>query len=235
MTWIAEHTGGEPWLSDIQARMADGPPHVAVIPCIPRSPIQTILVDYVGLEKFALHLCDFPAEVRELNDALFEVYMRHVEAALEAPGRIIKSLENFTAETLGPVRFREWILPVYRKSCPLLHQAGKVVAVHYDGKTLCCRDAIAESPIDMIESLTGPPEGDQTLAECRAAWPKKLFWVNIRVSDYELPPPQLARLVREHVRDAAPDGRGLAFEISEDLPRNWRESVPVILDALREC
>ncbi len=38
----------------------------------------------------------------------------------------------------------------------------------------------------------------------------------------------------ERVQAAAPDGRGLAFEISEDLPPNWREAIPVVLEALKE-
>jgi len=51
---------------------------------------------------------------------------------------------------------------------------------------------------------------------------------------YDLPPRALHDLVLRMVADAAPDGRRLAFEISEDLPPRWRESVPVILEALRE-
>jgi hypothetical protein len=34
------------------------------------------------------------------------------------------------------------------------------------------------------------------------------------------------------VQGSAPDGRGLAFEISEDLPSNWREAIPVVLETL---
>ena len=33
-------------------------------------------------------------------------------------------------------------------------------------------------------------------------------------------------------RQAAPDGRNLAFKISEDYPSNWKESIPVVLEAL---
>jgi hypothetical protein len=34
---------------------------------------------------------------------------------------------------------------------------------------------------------------------------------------------------------ACANGRRLAFEVSEDLPRTWRESMPVILAALQEA
>ena len=36
------------------------------------------------------------------------------------------------------------------------------------------------------------------------------------------------------VSQAAPDGRRLAFEVSEHIPVNWRESLPVVLEALKE-
>lgn len=73
-----------------------------------------------------------------------------------------------------------------------------------------------------------------TFAQARAAWPQKVLWANINVSHYDLPPAALQELVRDLVHQAAPDGRNLALEISEDLPPNWRESVPVVLGALQK-
>jgi EAL domain-containing protein (putative c-di-GMP-specific phosphodiesterase class I) len=73
-----------------------------------------------------------------------------------------------------------------------------------------------------------------TYAQCRAAWPDKLFWANIGVSDYQLPPAQLKARVLELVAQATRDGAKLAFEVSEDLPANWRESIPVVMEALKE-
>jgi len=72
-----------------------------------------------------------------------------------------------------------------------------------------------------------------TLAQARAGFPAKVFWANINVGVYALPPADLRRWVRERVQAAAPDGRGLAFEISEDLPPNWREAIPVVLEVLK--
>ena len=74
-----------------------------------------------------------------------------------------------------------------------------------------------------------------TLAEARAAWPDKLFWSNINLETYELPPERIRATVLSALQRAAPDGRRLAFEVSEDLPRNWRTSMPVVLQALQEA
>lgn len=123
-------------------------------------------------------------------------------------------------------------MPVYEEAFPILRAAGKRVFVHYDGALRVIADQIARAPFDGIESLTEPPEGDMTYDECRAMWPDKVFWANINVSCYALPPEQLTEAVLAKQQRAGK--RGLAFEISEDLPANWRETIPVVLRALEQ-
>jgi hypothetical protein len=206
------------------------------IPLLPmsRTPLQSILVDFVGLEKFAYQLVDLHDEMMELYDALLGVLRRKVELVAAGPGRFVSVLENFTADSLGPVRYRQLLLPVYQELFPLLQSAGKIVGTHYDGQLSACKRLIAQAPIDLIESLTPPPEGDMSLAECRAAWPDKLFWSNLNVALYYLPPEELKQVVWQRIQEAAPDGSRLAFEVSEQYPDNWFESVGIVLDALEE-
>jgi hypothetical protein len=234
MTYVARHTIIEP-AYDVFAAMEQGiQPYGVPLIGIGRTPIQTILVDFAGLENFAYHLFDLEAEVMELYEALLTKFRRAVHLVADGPGRFVSVLENFTAETLGPKRYAQLLLPVYQELFPLLHQSGKIVGTHYDGKLASCKELVGQAPIDLIESLTPPPEGDMTLAQARAEWPDKLFWSNINVACYDLPPEQLRALVLDRVAQAAPDGRRLAFEVSEQYPDNWKESIPVVLDALRE-
>jgi hypothetical protein len=44
----------------------------------------------------------------------------------------------------------------------------------------------------------------------------------------------LKHTVQEYAQQAGQDGRGVAFEISEQYPANWKDSVPVVLEALTE-
>jgi hypothetical protein len=201
---------------------------------IGRSPIQSIIVDYAGLENFAMHLADFEDEVMVLYAALHRQCRKTFELAASGPGRYMCLLENFTAETLGPARYAQWISPIYDEFFPMLHQAGKVIGLHYDGQLRSCRNEIRRAPFDVIESLTPPPDGDMTLTEARAAWPAKRFWSNLNVSLYQLPPAELRKVVAERVADGSVNGRGFALEVSEDRPANWRESIPVVLEALRD-
>lgn len=231
-TWIVKHAEILPAPDNYYRTKERTAPWGLVLPTIRRTPIQSILVDGAGLEQFAYHLVDFEEEVMTLYEALLENFRKIVEIAAEGPGRFVACVENFTAETMGPARYERFLLPVYKECFPMLHQAGKIVGTHYDGKLSSVKQHIAEAPIDLIESLTEPPEGDMTLAECRAAWPEKRFWTNINVSKFDLPSNRLKDDIRQKVAEAAPDGRGLAFEISEDLPVNWRQGIPAVLETL---
>lgn len=234
MTEIVRNTTLIPQYEAVEAKIREIGPYGVLLLNIRRSPLQDMLVDLAGLENFAYHLVDYEDEVRELYGALLQQFRQRIRIAAKAPGRFVSNLENFTAEALGPQRYEEFLLPVYEECFPVLHDAGKVVGCHCDGHTACCKELIARAPIDLIESLTEPSEGDQTLSEARAAWPEKLFWCNIRVGDYDLPPAELRTKVLSLVEEGSVDGRCLAFEVSEQYPGNWRESMPVVLDALME-
>lgn len=234
MLYITQHTHYAPAYANFLQQEAGFPAHVIAVPRIGRTPLQTILVDYAGLASFSMHLADYADEIQELYEAMRVNFRRLVEIVAGGPGRYINVLENFSAETLGPRRFKQFLLPVYEETFGWLQQAGKVVGCHYDGQVGSVRQLVANAPIDLIESLTQPPEGDLTLAEARAAWPTKLFWANINLGCYELPAPELKQEIWRRARAGAPDGRRLAFEVSEDRPARWREAMPVILQALNE-
>lgn len=234
MKHIVSNTEFKPNYNAFLRREKEILPYGVLLASIGRTPLQTILVDFAGVENLSIHLYDFEEEVRELYDVLLDNFRRKVEITAEGPGRFVSNLENFTADTLGPERYEKFLLPVYQQCFPVLQSAGKIVGSHYDGRTASCKELIAKAPIDLIESLTEPNEGDLPLDEARSVWPDKLFWCNIKVGDYQLPPEQLRKKVLQLVEQVSYKGRCLAFEVSEQYPSNWKESMPVVLDALKE-
>lgn len=197
-----------------------------------RSPMQTILVDYAGLEAFSLQLSDGFSELFSLADILKSQLIQRCQLIAEGPGRYVSLLENLTAEVWGPERFAKYHIPIYKQIFEILHAGGKKIYAHFDGKLACLANLIARTELDGLESLTPPPEGDMTYAEARGIFPGKVFWANLNVAHYALSPDQLRCRLLELVYQAGPDGGLLAFEISEDLPANWKEAIPVVLDTL---
>ena len=199
-----------------------------------RTPMQTIMIDYVGLEEFAFHLADGFPELFSLQEALMDRLMERCRLIAKGPGRYVSLLENLTSECWGPERFAQYHMPVYEKIIPILHSGEKKVYAHCDGNLNCLARLLNQTGIDGIESITPPPEGDMTYEEARKAMPGKMFWANINVSNYSLPSVELRKKVIEFMHQASPDGRNLAFEISEDCPPNWSESIPIVLETLAE-
>ena len=201
---------------------------------LPRSPMQTILVDYAGLERLAYHMDEDMCAVSRLAEALFDNLAAHVAIIADGPGRYVHMTENMTAETWGGERFRRFHKPVYDKILPVLHRGGKKLYAHYDGKLKSVVHVIGETSMDGVESFSEPPEGDMTYREIRSALPGKYIWSNISLNLFLLPDGELRQWVREAALSAAPDKRLFALAILEDIPPNWREKIPVILDALEE-
>jgi len=200
--------------------------------CGSRTPAMSINVDWAGTERFCMDLALEVPELYALYEAQKTLFLEETRLLAEGPGRFVKWFENLTISMLGPTRYAQLLLSVYDQAVPLLEQGGKRVMVHYDGGLRVIADQIAAAPFHMIESLTEAPEGDMTYRECRDAWPDKVLWGNINVDLYY---GSMSRLREEVVakRDRA-GKRGFAFEVSEDLPKGWENSIPVVLETLEE-
>lgn len=201
---------------------------------IGRTPMQRILVDFVGLEEFGFHMSDYEDEFLELYDNLNANFTQLCEITASSDALWIACLENFSSETLGPSRFEKYHIPVYNKCFSLFNEAGKYVSTHYDGRLDNCKELIAKAPMPIIESLTEPPEGDMMYDKCREYFKDKRFMANINLETYELSKNDLIESVINKARRASSDGTKLLFEISEDLPRNFATSLDYVLDALDE-
>ena len=197
-----------------------------------RSPAMCINVDLAGTERFCADVATEVPELGDLYDALENRFLQQQRLIAAGPGRYVAWFENLTIGMLGPRRYGDLLVPVYEKAVPILTAGDKRVMVHYDGRLKVIADQIAAAPYAIIDSLTEPPEGDMSYDECRRLWPDLVFWANVNVGLYDRPAEELrAAIVAKRERAGK---RGLAFEISEDLPATWEESVPVVLQTLEE-
>jgi hypothetical protein len=232
MQWIVEHTEVVPRYETFEETEERAGDFGVTIVGMGRTPAMSIQVDWAGEQRFALDVALGVEELSALYEAQKKQVLEIVRVVAAGPGHFVKWNENVTVRMLGPKRYTDLLVPVYEEAVPLLEATGKRLLVHYDGELKAITDQIARAPIHIIESLTEPPEGDMMLDACRAAWPDKSFWSNINVGLYSLPPDELCEAVVAKRERAGK--RGLAFEISEDVPENWRETVPLVLQTLRE-
>lgn len=199
---------------------------------IRRTPVVQVQIDFAGPQRLAMDLADEVPELMELLEMMTQLTLQKIREAAKGPGRYVKLWENLAIELIGPRQYELRMMPVYRQILDILSAANKRLLVHYDGKTRLIADQIASLDFDGLDSLTPPPEGDLSIAEARALWPDKFFWINVPLGWYREDRPVLAERIRGLVRDAGP--RRFCLMISEDVPPNWEKSVPVVLETLEE-
>lgn len=232
MTWIMENTELVPCFDEIhRGEELVGNNGLAVI-LASRTPAMSMNVDWAGTEQFCMDVALEVPEMMELYEARKKLFVQETELIAKGPGKFVKWLENLTISMMGPKKYAELLVPMYDECVPIYEAADKLVMVHYDGALNVIKDHVAKAPFHIVESLTEAPEGDMTYAECRQAWPDKVFWANINVDLYSKPKDVLRQAVIDKRNRAGK--KGFAFEISEDMPANYADSVPVVLKTLRE-
>ena len=220
--YIVEHTEyiadyfpieqADDWLGD------DG----VVLASLPHSPMQTLMIDWIGSEagRFFYHLVDHPDLVEDLYAALCKSREPMYEIAAKSPAPIVLCGDNIDGVLVTPKLFQKYFMPVYEFQARILHEHGKLMAVHMDGRLASLRDLIAGTPIDIIEALHPPPMGDLPVGEALKAWPGKAIWVGFPGSAYVLGPAETQSCALELLRDAGQGGR-LVIEVStENLVSN---------------
>jgi hypothetical protein len=232
LQWIVENTEVLPQYGEFARAEERAGERGIVVLLGGRSPAMAIQIDYAGGERFALDAASGTDELFELYEAekgLFLAVNREIAAG---PGTFVTWCEQLTIDLLGPRRYAGWLMPVYDEAVRVHTLAGKRVLVQYDGRLKAVAGQIARAPFHVVEMLTEPPEGDMALDECRAAWPNKVLWANLNAGLYGLPPAELRQAIIA-LRERA-GKRAVAFAIAEDIPENWQESVPVVLQMLQE-
>lgn len=194
-----------------------------------RTPLQEVQIDFVGLENFSYHLADSEPGLMELLDLMADLKVQECRAVANHPASYVKLWENLSIQTMGPGYYREFLLPMYERIQDVLGSAGKRIMVHYDGQLKVIAEDFAQHPFD-VDSLTPPPEGDMTPAECRAAWPDKFLWLHPTLSWFQLDAEEMLTRVCRMLDDVGP--RNYCLMISEEVPPEWETRIPLLLRML---
>ena len=194
---------------------------------IRRTPLLQVMVDFAGPERFAVDYLDRVPSLTALLDLLRTLTLDKLRQAVGTDVKYIKLWENLAIEMLGVRAYREYMVPLYREMLEIASAAGKRLLVHYDGKLGVIADDIAGLDFD-LDSLTPPPEGDMTIAEARAAWGDKFFWMHPPLGWFHDDRARLASRIREMLDGAG--RRHCCLMISEDVPHDAMETVPFLLD-----
>lgn len=202
------------------------------LPAIERSPYQQLWVQWAGLANLSIHLAECPGKVEETVALLTQRARRIFDVVARSPAPYIDIPDNITAPAIGLDRFRRYCLPLYRDLAGRMAERAAPVYVHMDGDLRPLWDAIGESGIGGIDSLSPPPDNDTSVADARRLWPEMRLGVNFPSSVHLRPYAEVRAAAEQLLEEDGRSGR-LQIQVSENVPKHaWRTSYPAIADAI---
>ena len=122
---------------------------------------------WMGVENTIYAAYDWPDTLRQVVDEINGNLLECIDVLASSPAEIIAMGDNFSGDTQPPSFFREWSAAFYEEAVRRLHDAGKFVAVHIDGRLRGALGMIRETGADCADAVTPTPMGDLTPEECR--------------------------------------------------------------------
>ena len=187
------------------------------------SPMNLLVYEFLGLERFSFDLLDQPERVLLFYEILREKQQQMFAICADSPAELILYGGNISQEAIGVERFRKYFLPSIDEFCDTVHHSGKLAGCHLDAPMATLVEAVAESHLDVIEAFTPTPTCDVTVAEAREAWENKIIWMNFPSSVHVESPERIRSQTLEILRQAVPGDRFL-IGITEDIPEESQYS-----------
>jgi hypothetical protein len=188
-----------------------------VVDTLPHSPMQMLMIHWVGSEggRFFYHHADYLDLVEDLYRAVSKSREPLYEIAARSPAPIVMCGDNIDGVLVNPRLFKKYFMPEYDKMGKVLHEHGKLMAVHMDGRIGVLKETIPQTPIDIVEALHPPPMGDLPIGEALRLWKDKAIWMGFPGSVYTLGPQATQKLALDILREVCP-GERLAVAMSTE-------------------
>ena len=145
---------------------------------LPRTNIQSLFLDTMGVEGGIYALVDWPDLVEAYFHVLDQSHRRLIDVVKASPIEYINFGDNLHGGILPPELFKKYLLPAYLDRNEQLHRAGKFTFSHWDGDVKPLLPFARECGLDGIEAITPKPQGDVTLEEVKSALGDDVFLID---------------------------------------------------------
>jgi len=144
-------------------------------------PMHSLMKEYIGYNRCYFELYDHLPRLERLTAAVTALHLEILRIAAASPAQVIEVGGNYDQVMTPPPVFRKYFLPFYQQVVPLLHAAGKIVAIHGDGDMRPeLLSLMRETGVDAVEALTPRPMTSIDLRKARSLWQDQLtLWGGI--------------------------------------------------------
>jgi len=131
---------------------------------------------WMGVENTIFATYDYEDEMEECITKINNNILEMVEMmASEFSAPVIITGDNFSSDVQSPSFFARWSKDYYTKAFKIIHDHGKKVATHVDGKLRGAITMMKECGVDCIDAVTPGSVGGISAAEARAEAGKDLI------------------------------------------------------------
>lgn len=120
-------------------------------------PMQHIMMDLMGPEKFFYAMQDYPERVERLAEQMEPFFQQVKSIAAESPAEVIMLGGNYDDSITYPAYFRKYILPPLREYAEVLHHKGKYLMTHTDGENRLLLPLYLDAGFDIADSVCPHP------------------------------------------------------------------------------
>jgi hypothetical protein len=157
-----------------------------VMAYLPHSPMQMLMIDWVGTPTFYIHYARYRDKVEELYQAIAKKYEEIYRIAADSPADAVMFGDNLDGVLVNPILFQRYFMPAYEKCASFVHEKDKLLISHFDGRLDGLKELIAKCPQDVIEAFHPPPMGDLPIREALDLWKNKIIFLGFPGSIYSL-------------------------------------------------
>ncbi len=126
-----------------------------------------LLSYWMGVEGAIVAAFEWPDTMREVVDEINQNNLELIDMLASSPVEFVIMGDNFSSDIQPPYFFKQWSHDYYAEAIRRLHDAGKYVAVHIDGRLGGAIGMIRETGADCADAVTPTPMGDLTPRQCR--------------------------------------------------------------------
>lgn len=165
----------------LEAARADAADDGVVPLELPMQPYSELLHRFLGWgEGLLLMRGEGRAHVDRILGALDARLRRLAPQLMALPGDILLAPDNLDGQYISPRAFGDHLAPSYAALAQAAEQHGKHLAVHIGGPARRLVPLLAQAGVHGLQGIAGPPQGDVSLAEARAAaGPRTVLWGGI--------------------------------------------------------
>ncbi|MDD4891581.1 MAG: uroporphyrinogen decarboxylase family protein, partial [Phycisphaerae bacterium] len=167
---------------------------------------------------------DHREKVEDVLEAWAEVFLEEIRLTVQhSPAPMITLGDNMDQLMVSPDLFRRYALPYYARVARIVHDAGKLLCVHWCGRTGRLLPLLPGSGVDVVEAVVTEPMSDLTIEGALAALDGRVCLQGgipaVLMCREGGSPDDLRRRVDHIVSDLRPR-RGFILGMSDNVPPN---------------